>query len=155
MKTALGRITAIIEKKSGLFGSASDLPKAQPNNITDSAFGPRWLRDSTALPPVPSREMKMNIVPVQDVSFDDEALLAMGVAFDQACSSLRYFACAAKVRELIAKRIIEAAKNGERDPIRLHSQALMGFSINDVSVPVVSVGRNLPVPVYASIAGVA
>ena len=77
----------------------------------------------------------MNIVPIQDVFFDDEATLAMGIAFDQACSSLRYFARVDRVRELVAKRIIEAAKNGERDPIRLHSQAIMGFSIDDVSMP--------------------
>ena len=86
----------------------------------------------------------MNIIPIQDVFFDDEAILAMGAAFDQACSSLRHFARAEKVREIIAKRIIEAAKNGERDPIRLHSQAIMGFSIDDMSMPVVSVGRNPP-----------
>jgi hypothetical protein len=35
------------------------------------------------------------------------------------------------VRELVAKRIIEAAKNGERDPIRLHWQAVMGFSFDE------------------------
>lgn len=97
----------------------------------------------------------MNIVSIQDVSFDDEATLAMGAAFDQACISLRHFACADRVRALIAKRIVEAAKNGERDPIHLHSTAIMGFSIDDVSVPVVSVGRHPPVPVYASIARVA
>jgi hypothetical protein len=54
--------------------------------------------------------------------------------------------------ELVAKRIIEAAKNGERDPIRLHWQAVMGFSIDDVSIPVDSVRRKLSVPVYAPIA---
>jgi len=91
----------------------------------------------------------MNIVPIQDVSFDDEATLAMGAAFDTACSSV---ACADKVRELIAKRIIEAAKNGERDPIRLHSQALVGFSIDDVSMPVASVGRTTPSGAYATVA---
>jgi hypothetical protein len=56
------------------------------------------------------------------------------------------------VRELIAKRIIEAAKNGERDPIRLHSQAIIGFSIDDVSMPVGSVGRTAPSPAYAAVA---
>src|SRR6188768_1057327 len=86
----------------------------------------------------------MNIIPIQDVAFDDEATFAMGAAFDQAYSSLRHFPYADKVRELIAKRIIEAAINGERDPIRLHSQALMGFSIDDVSMPVPSVGRTSP-----------
>ena len=94
----------------------------------------------------------MNIVPIQDVCFDDKATLAMGAAFDQACSSLRHFARDEIVRELIAKRIIEAAKNGERDPIRLRSQALLGFSIDDVSMPVVSVGRTSPSPAYATVA---
>jgi hypothetical protein len=100
----------------------------------------------------------MSIVPGQDsfLVFDDEAIRAMGTAFDQACRSLRLFAHFDRVRELVAKRIIEAAKNGERDPIRLHWQAVMGFSIDEVSIPVDSVGRNLPVPpVYASIARLA
>ncbi len=94
----------------------------------------------------------MNMVPVQDVCFDDKATLAMGAAFDQACRSLGYFARDVVVRELIAKRIIEAAKNGERDPIRLHSQAIIGFSIDDVSMPVGSVGRTAPSPAYAAVA---
>ena len=93
----------------------------------------------------------MNIIPIPDVSFDDEATFAMGAAFDQACNSLRHLAYADKVRELIAKRIIEAAINGERDPIRLHSQALMGFSIDDVSMPVASVGRTAPSSAYATV----
>ena len=94
----------------------------------------------------------MQIFPVRDVFFDDKTTHAMGVAFDQACRSLRHFARAGKVRELIAKRIIEAAKHGELDPIRLHSHALMGFNIDDVSAPVVSAARDLPVPVYALVA---
>ena len=94
----------------------------------------------------------MIIEPTQDVSFDDEATRAMGTAFDEAWDSLRHFSRADKVRELIAKRIIEAAKNGERDPARLHFQALKGFSIGDVSMPVVSVGRTAPSPAYATVA---
>ena len=94
----------------------------------------------------------MNIVPIQYSYFDDNAIRAMGAAFDQACRSLRHFAHFDRVPELVAKRIIEAAKNGERDPIRLHWQAVMGFSIDDVSIPADSVGRNPPVPVYAPIA---
>ena len=94
----------------------------------------------------------MNMVPIQDVCFDDEATRAMGAAFDKACSSLRHFAGADKVRELVAKRIIEAAINGELDPIRLQSQAVIGFSIDDVSTPVVSVGGTPPGPAYAAVA---
>ena len=55
------------------------------------------------------------------------------------------------VREIIAKRIIEAAMNGERDPVRLHEQALLAFGIEETSMLVVSVGRDLPVPAYASV----
>jgi hypothetical protein len=97
----------------------------------------------------------MNFISAQDVFFNDKATQAMGAAFDQACGSLRRFARYNKVRELIAKRIIEAAKTGEFDPICLHSQAIMGFSIDDVSMPSVSVDRNPPIPVYASIACIA
>jgi hypothetical protein len=93
----------------------------------------------------------MDITPIQNVGFDDAATLAMGEAFDQACKSLRNFGSACTVREIIAKRIIDAAKNGERDPARLHEQALIPFGIEDMSMLVVSVGRDLPVPAYASI----
>jgi hypothetical protein len=98
-------------------------------------------------------EVKMNIAPNQEFFvFDDNAIRAMGAAFDQACHSFRNFAHFDRVRELVAKRIIEAAKNGERDPIRLQWQAIMGFSFDEVSIPVDSVRRKLPVPVYAPIA---
>ena len=94
----------------------------------------------------------MNVLPIQDVSFDDEATHAMGAAFDKACVSLRHLACADKVRELIANRIIEAAINGERDPTRLHSQVLFGAGIDDLSIPVASVGHTAPSPAYATVA---
>ena len=94
----------------------------------------------------------MNFISAQDVFFDDKATLAMGAAFDEACGSLRRFARYKKVRELIAKRIVEAATDGERDPIRLRSRALLGFSIDDVSMPIVSVGRTAPSPAYATVA---
>lgn len=94
----------------------------------------------------------MHIIPIQDVYFDDEATLAMGAAFEQACQSLQHSRRTVAVREIIAKRIIEAAKNGELDPVRLHSQAIFGLSIDDVSVPIGSVGRTVPGPAYAAVA---
>ena len=72
----------------------------------------------------------------------------MGEAFDQACKSLQNFGSAP---EIIANLIIAAAKDGERDPARLYEQALKAFGIDDMSMPVVSVGRDLPVPAYASV----
>ena len=97
----------------------------------------------------------MFVLPINEVYFDHEAASAMGAAFDQACNSLAGFAGFDKVRELIATRIIEAASNGERDPAILHSRALMGFSIDEVSVPIVSIAPDSPVPAYALITHVA
>ncbi len=93
----------------------------------------------------------MNIIPIRNVWFDDVATLAMGEAFDRACKSLRSFGSAITVRTIIAERIIEAAKNGERDPGRLFEQALVPFGIEDLSMLVVSVGPKPPVPAYASV----
>ena len=66
----------------------------------------------------------MNIIPIKDASFDDNATLAMNEAFDHACLSLHRFGTLITVRELIAKRIIEAAKNGERDPVQTLSAVI-------------------------------
>jgi tartrate dehydratase beta subunit/fumarate hydratase class I family protein len=73
----------------------------------------------------------------------------MGEAFDQACKSLRSFGSVLTVREIIAKRIIEAAKIGEREPVRLCEQAVIPFGIEDMSMLVISVGRDPPVSAYA------
>ena len=91
----------------------------------------------------------MNIISIENVWFDDAATLAMGEAFDNACKSLQNFGSA--VPEIIAYRIIAAAKAGERDPARLYEQALKTFGIEDMSMLVVSVGRKPPVPAYASV----
>jgi hypothetical protein len=88
----------------------------------------------------------MNVIPSQNVWFDDAATLAMGEAFDQACKSLRNLGSA--VPEIIANLIIQAAKTGERDPARLYAQILKAYGIDDTSMLAVSVGRERPVPVY-------
>ena len=89
----------------------------------------------------------MTIIPTQNVWFDDAAILAMGEAFDNACKPLRNLGSA--VPEIIAYRIIAAAKAGERDPARLYEQTIIIFAIEDTSMPLVSVGRETPVPTYA------
>ena len=94
----------------------------------------------------------MSSIPIQNVAFDDAATSAMGEAFDKACKSLRSFGTACTVREIIAKRIIAVATNGERDPARLRDQALLALGIEETSMLVVSVGRDPPVPTYASVA---
>ncbi len=52
-------------------------------------------------------------------AFDEFATSAMGVAFDAACAELSESKLSNLVREIIAERIIAAAKRGERDPGRL------------------------------------
>ena len=94
----------------------------------------------------------MNSIPIQNVAFDDTATSAMGEAFDKACKSLRSFGTACTVREIIAKRIIAVATNGERDPARFHQQALLALGIEETSMLVVSVGRDVSVPAYAPVA---
>ena len=85
---------------------------------------------------------------IQNVWFDDAATSAMGEAFDNACKSLQNFGSAPAI---IADLIIAAAKDGERNPARLYEQAIIIFAIEDTSMPLVSVGRDLPVPAYASV----
>jgi hypothetical protein len=95
----------------------------------------------------------MNIRSAENIWFDDAATSAMGKAFDQACKSLQDFGSAP---ELIANLIIAAAKDGERDFASLYEQALKAFSLDEISMPIASVARDVPVPgsvpVYASIA---
>ena len=52
-------------------------------------------------------------------AFDPEATRTLGQAFDMACALLGRTPQPTAVREAIAKCIIEAAKAGERDPVRL------------------------------------
>lgn len=49
----------------------------------------------------------------------------MGEAFDAACAEFADNNLSKFVREIIARRIIDAAKNGERDPKRLCDAALL------------------------------
>jgi hypothetical protein len=108
-----------------------------------NAWSPKRLRASVTERRFPApvhafREAPMDIIAIQNVWFDDSATLAMGEAFDRAYKSLRNLGSA--VPEIIACLIIQAAKTGERDPAR-----------EDMSIPVVSVGSDLPVPAYASV----
>jgi hypothetical protein len=61
---------------------------------------------------------------VNKSDFDDDTTRIMGEAFDSACVGLQDTGQPALVREIIAKRIIEAAKKGKRDPVRLRNAGL-------------------------------
>jgi len=58
--------------------------------------------------------------------FDDHATKVMGEAFDAACKDL-HDTTTEHVYEVVATRIIEAAKSGERDPEKLRDWALTAF----------------------------
>jgi hypothetical protein len=62
--------------------------------------------------------------------FDADTTKVMGDAYDAACGELGNHGSPAVVREVIAKRIIDAAKRGERDPQRLCARALDALGIN-------------------------
>lgn len=70
-----------------------------------------------------------SIVPFfRDHGFDIEATQALGKAYDIACLSLHPTGRAPTTQEFLAKRIIEAAQYGERDPDRLAAIALSKLS---------------------------
>jgi hypothetical protein len=57
--------------------------------------------------------------------FDDELTRRMGEAFDAACAAVENQPSV--VKEVIACRIIEAAKKGERNPDSLRRAGMMGL----------------------------
>jgi hypothetical protein len=62
--------------------------------------------------------------------FDDDATRIIGEAFDAACKSLHDTGQPAIVYEVIAKRIIDAAAGGERDPNKLRTIGLSGLGLD-------------------------
>ena len=59
-------------------------------------------------------------MPTSDTAaFDPEAIKALAVAYDDACAVLQVANAADPRATIIAKKIIEHARHGERDPIRL------------------------------------
>jgi hypothetical protein len=66
-----------------------------------------------------------SIIPfLRQNAFDPETTKMMGEAYEAACGELGHNGAPALVKEVIAKRIIDAAQKGERDPQRLCAKAL-------------------------------
>ena len=63
---------------------------------------------------------------IEGASFDPETIRLMGLAYEQACLTLGADNVAA--RELVAKRIIEAARRGERDLTKLAAYGIEGLA---------------------------
>jgi len=64
------------------------------------------------------------------IVFDDDATRIVGEAFDAACKELHDKGQPTIVYEVIAKRIIDAARNGERDPVQLRNVGLAGLGFD-------------------------
>jgi hypothetical protein len=64
------------------------------------------------------------------VMFDDQLLSIMGKAYDAARQDLHDAGQPDIVYEIIATRIIDAAKRGERDPIRLRDVGLAALGLD-------------------------
>lgn len=65
---------------------------------------------------------------VPRVVFDDAVTRIMGEAFDAACEEIRGSGQPLLVREVMARRIIDAARAGERDVMRLRDAALSALN---------------------------
>jgi hypothetical protein len=64
-----------------------------------------------------------------DGAFDDRAIRAMGEAFDAACKNLISAREPYVVYNILAARIITAARKGERDPGRLRDAGLASLGL--------------------------
>ena len=63
---------------------------------------------------------------LEGAAFDDNAVKAMTTAYEKVVSVLELPASAVHVREMLAKKIIEGVRQGERDPDRLRELTLKG-----------------------------
>lgn len=61
---------------------------------------------------------------LEDTAFGPEDIKAMTTAFHAALKTLRVTDDSGPMAELLAKNIIDVARRGERDPVRLHEKAL-------------------------------
>jgi hypothetical protein len=67
----------------------------------------------------------------QDTSFDSETTRLMREAFDKACQRLHDATQPELVQQIVAARILKAARDGERDPDKLCERALQARGLGD------------------------
>jgi hypothetical protein len=90
--------------------------------------------------------MTARVIPFfRDVSFDPDTTHIMGQAFDDACKALPNVVQSDLVKYVIAKRIIQIAKNGERNPNQLCKRALQALGL-DVTEPKTGGRQGSPKP---------
>jgi hypothetical protein len=73
--------------------------------------------------------------------FEPDVTHAMSVAFEEVCRALKLNDDARGAREVIAARIIELARRGERDHERLRDKVLGEAGVADGQIPLSTEGR--------------
>jgi hypothetical protein len=66
-------------------------------------------------------------------AFDAQETQIMGSAFEKACKALNDGEQPDLIKEIVAKHIVEAAKDGERDPDRLCERALIAMGVGSLA----------------------
>jgi hypothetical protein len=64
---------------------------------------------------------------LSNAAFDPEAVKALTTAYEDVCATLHLPDCKDPRKEAVAKKIIEYAQRGERDPIRLRDSVVQDF----------------------------
>jgi hypothetical protein len=64
---------------------------------------------------------------ISDPSFDPEAIRCMSLAFEDVCADLRVSDKHHRMTEVVARRIIELAAKGHRDPYDLYAAVIASF----------------------------
>ena len=63
------------------------------------------------------------------MAFEPEAIARMSVAYEEALRLLKLADRQDPITELVARKIIDVADNGERDPVKICEQALRALGI--------------------------
>jgi hypothetical protein len=63
------------------------------------------------------------------MTFEPEAIATMSVAYEEALRLLQLADRQDPITELVARKIIDVASNGERDPVKICEQALRDLGI--------------------------
>jgi len=75
--------------------------------------------------------MTLSIPRPRNRSLDPEEVLAVNQAYDLACQTLQNIGQLEVDREIIARRILQAAEGGERDADKLCARAIHGLTAFD------------------------
>lgn len=92
-------------------------------------MGERWGRCRAAAQST-QQEAPISIHPfLKGAVFEPSDIAAIAAAFDETCRTLQLAAGAPIVREVVAKRVIELAQRGVRDPEKLQTEALKALNL--------------------------